>query len=45
MTKQEHETKMLELHDKAIEAKDFTIAFQVLAVLSQGLVDGPKLST
>ncbi|MCK5605570.1 hypothetical protein KAR91_26995 [Candidatus Pacearchaeota archaeon] len=40
MTKQEHETKMLELYKKALEAKDFQIAFQVMAVLSQGLSDG-----
>ena len=31
MTKQEHETKMLELYKKALEAKDFQIAFQVEA--------------
>ena len=39
MTKQEHESKMLELYEKAVELEDLTTAFQVMAVLSQGLTD------
>jgi hypothetical protein len=44
MTKQEHEKKMLELYDEAVKDSNLDVAFQVMAVLSQGLTeDGPKL--
>jgi hypothetical protein len=39
MTERQHETKMLELYEKAVENNALDIAFQIMAVLSTNLED------